>query len=275
MLTGLVAITVWGFIHIASQFHWFGLEEEHTHQALLLVLGVGENVINQALAGELILALAVIALLAKMWASLFTISSGGSAGLLIPSLFFGTMIATIFAQLPAAFGLDLPFVPFHFIVPAMTASLVSIVNVPLAATLFAVEVFSGSYMVPALITLVVAAIVTHQTSIYRTQREIYHERQILPGYSVRRIPVPLNWQGQTLIALDIRRRYQLNVIGWVNLHSTSGAAQIELSAEANRPLAEGDILVVLGRDEDLARFAQWVQEENTPRPEPKESNPAG
>lgn len=275
ILTGFVAVIAWGAVVLASYYHWFGLEEKHTHDIFFLVLGVGEDGINQALAGELILAVAIVALIAKMWASLFTISSGGSAGLLIPSLFFGTMIATIFAQLPAVFGLDLPFVPFHFIVPAMTASLVSIVNVPLAATLFAVEVFSGSYMVPSLITLVVAAIVTHQTSIYRTQREIYHERQILPGYSVRRIAVPLNWRGQTLVALDIRRRYQLNVIGWVNLNTRSGSAEIELSAEANRPLAEGDILVVLGRDEDLAHFAQLVQEENKPRPEPTEPNPAG
>ena len=140
-LTGAVAIGVAGF---TAQF---GLAEN----GLELVLGTGEGVIDAAFAGELTVAVALIALFAKMFATLFTVSSGGSAGLLIPSLFFGTMVATVFADW-------FNYQPMMLIAPAMTASLVSIVNVPLAAILFTVEMFGSAYMVPALIVLVATSI---------------------------------------------------------------------------------------------------------------------
>ena len=129
--TAVVAITV------AYATEYFGL----TEHGLELVLGPGEGAIHMALAGELTITVALIALFAKMIATLATIGSGGSAGLLVPSLFFGTMVASACATL---FGYD----PQMLIIPAMTATLVSIVNVPLAAILFTVEVFGSIYMVP-------------------------------------------------------------------------------------------------------------------------------
>ena len=225
-----------------------------TEHGLALVLGPGETAVHMALAGELTLTVAMIALFAKIMATLATIGSGGSAGLLVPSLFFGTMVATIYAEL---FNYE----AMNLIIPAMTASLVSIVNVPLAAILFTVEVFGATYMVPALLALVVTSILAHDNTVYRTQREQYDNRQILPGASVRRIAIPPKWAGKTLIELDIRRRFDLNVIGLVEQRGQDGLPHVRLGTASRVPLEQGDILVVLGTDENLDKFVMARQTE--------------
>ena len=243
MLTAVIAITVaWGTRR-------FGL----TEHGLELVLGPGESAIDAALAGELTIAVALIALGAKMIATLTTITSGGSAGLLVPSLFFGTMVASAFADW-------FHYEPMMLIVPAMTASLVSLVNVPLAAILFTVEVFGSVYMVPALVVLVVAELLAHDNSIYRTQRETYDSRQILPGVSVRRVRMPAAWAGQTLIDLDFRKQFDLNVIGLVEREGRDGRPRIRLGTASTTRLETGDMLVVLGRDEPLQGLEMAVAE---------------
>jgi CIC family chloride channel protein len=234
ILTGIVAITV----------AWFTTQANLTEEGLALVLGTGESVIDAAFAGELTVLVALIALGAKMFATLFTVSSGGSAGLLIPSLFFGTMVASMFANW---FGYE----PMMLIAPAMTASLVSIVNVPLAAIMFTVELFGAAYMIPALIVLVVCAILAHDNSIYRTQRETYDARQILPGISVRRVRMPVAWSGKTLIDLDFRNQFDLNVIGLLERRGEDGHPHIRLATASTTILEEGDVLIVLGSDEKL------------------------
>jgi CIC family chloride channel protein len=131
---------------------------------LKLVLGSGESAINMAFAGQLTLTLALVGLVAKMPATLATISSGGSGGLLVPSLFFGTMVATILAKLGG-----LP--EKALIAPALTASLVALVNTPLAALLLAIELFGSSYVVPGVLALLIAYMLSNPRTIYRTQKQ--------------------------------------------------------------------------------------------------------
>lgn len=240
---GLIALVV----HYLTRY--LGLTED----GLELVLGTGESVVEWAFAGELTIAVALIALVAKMLATLLTITSGGSAGLLVPTLFFGTMTASVFASL---FGYE----PMMIIVPAMTASLVSIANVPLAAILFVVEVFGSPYMVPSLLMLVVASIFAHEATIYRTQRETYEARQILPGVSVRRVRVPHLWAGQTLVGLDFRNQFDLTVIGLMEHEGIDGMPFVRLGTAATTPLRGGDTLVVLGADEKLDGLETAVEE---------------
>jgi signal transduction histidine kinase len=194
-------------------------------------------------------------LVAKLFATLATIGSGGSAGLLVPSLFFGSMIAAFFSRIFAYPEAQV------LVVPAMAASLVSIVNVPLAATLFIVELFGGRYMVPALIILIVSSLIAQDVSIYRTQRESYDARQIAPGYSVRRVQVPLSWAGQTLVELDIRRRFGLNVIGLIGRQQQGDQLAVRFETPSSQPLAADDILVVVGPDEGLDQFEAALAEE--------------
>ena len=202
--------------------------------------------------------MALIALVAKMVATLATVTSGGSAGLLVPTLFFGTMVASALANV---FNYE----PMVLIVPAMVASLVSIANVPMAAILFAVEAFGSVYMVPALFMMVIGTILAHEQTIYRTQRDTYESRQILPGVSVRRLSIPASWANQTLIDIDFRREFDLNVIGLVEQHSENGRPRMRLGTASSTTLEEGDTLVVLGRDEKLAELEAFLEIEYAKR----------
>lgn len=236
----------------------FLIPRGHGINGLEMVLGPGESVVNAALAGEVTIAIALVALFAKMVATLATVGSGGSAGLLVPSLFFSTMVAAVFASVFAGYQ------PMMFIIPAMTASLVSIVNVPLAAILFTVEVYGTPYMMPALLMLVVASVFAHDYTIYRTQRERHVGRQIMPGISTRRVPVPPAWVGNTLIDLDFRNRFDCNVIGLMERRDESGIPRIRLHTNSETALEVGDILVVLGRDEKLDQLEQAAHNLPTP-----------
>jgi CIC family chloride channel protein len=249
LITGGIAYVV-----TVISVEWLGYEE-----GLTLVLGTGEIPLMTALRGELPVLVALLALFAKLLAVLMTIGSGGSAGFLVPSLYLGTMVATIVAHL---FG----FPPVILIVPAMAASLVSIANVPLAAMLFVVEVFGAPYLLPALISLIVTILLAVDVSIYRSQREKYDERQILPGYSVRRVTIPTQWANKTIVDLRIRNRYGLNVIGLIENQSRGGEyyQQVRLNPDMNKRLREGDILVVLGRDVRLNEFEARLAEETLP-----------
>lgn len=249
VLTGSIALVV----------AWFTTSREMSDLGLELVLGTGEAAIDAALAGELTIAVALIALVTKLLATLITVGSGASAGLLIPSIFFGTMVAAAFSQL---FGYTEAMV---LVVPAITASLVSIVNVPLAAILFSVEAFSSQYMIPSLITLIVAAIFAHDHTIYRTQRQTYDRRQILPGYSVRRVRVPRAWAGQNLVELNVRRRFDITVIGLIEQNQDEGrpVQNMSFNPPVTRPLERGDTLIVLGKDENLAAFDAAARQEVT------------
>lgn len=224
---------------------------------IALVLGPGEGLINAAIAGRVTLAVAVLALVAKLVATLTTITSGGSAGLLFPTMFFGAMVATAWANL---LGIAQPVV---VIGPAMCASLVSIVNVPLAAILFTIEVFGASYMVPALVTLVLASVLTHENSIYRAQRETFDNRQILPGHSVRRVRVPEEWAGRTIADLRVRSRFGLNVIGMIDRSDEDPRGYEQERSVLNPPpdqcLTQGDLLLLLGPDSKLDEFEAFVR----------------
>jgi len=220
--------------------------------ALQLVLGTGDWAIGRALAGELTLGLALVALVGKMVATATTIGSGGSAGLLIPSLYLGAMVATIVA-------VRTPYEPMTLIVPAMTASLVSIVNVPLAAMLLPVELFSGHYLPPALLAVIVCSLLTQKTPIYRSQREGFDNRQIAPGVAVRRVMVPAHWDRRTLVDLDLRRRFNVTVIGVLELVGEGGRAQVRLDPAISLPLSIGDTVVVMGADDDLDQLDRHIQ----------------
>jgi CIC family chloride channel protein len=221
-------------------------------EALHLVLSTGGVTIDRALAGELTLTVALVALFGKMVATATTIGSGGSGGLLIPSLYLGAMVA-------AAFGAVVPFPPMTLIVPAMTASLVSIANVPLAAMLLPVELFSAHYLPPALMAVIVGTLLTQGTPVYRTQREGFDNRQIAPGVAVRRVMVPTRWDRRTLTDLDLRRRFNVTVIGVLELTGEDGRAQVRLDPSAALCLAVGDTVVVLGTEEDLDRLEAHIQ----------------
>lgn len=73
-------------------------------------------------------------------------------------------------------------------------------------------------------------------------------RQLLPGYSVRRRPVPPAWVGHTIADLQIRNRYGVNIIGLVRPSSSSGAARTRYDFDRSTRLADDQLSVMLGAD---------------------------
>ena len=257
-ITGGIALLVYFGLPLLHENGVPFMGDELPENRFELILGPGETVIDAALVGELAAGVAAIVLIAKLFATLATIGSGGSAGLLVPSLFFGSMIAAVYARVFEYSEAQV------LVVPAMAASLVSIVNVPLAATLLIVELFGGRYMVPALIILIVSSLIAQDISIYRTQRDTYDARQIAPGYSVRRLEIPFSWADKTLVELDIRRRFELNVIGLIGRHQQGESVEVRFEPPSSHPLVEEDILVVLGQDAKLDEFEAMLRQADKP-----------
>lgn len=247
VLTGIVAI-------VAAQLLGDVRIGTHTGAGAIvsLVLGSGESVIEAAVVGELGVQVAIVVLLAKLLATLTTITSGGSAGLLFPTMFFGTTTAVVFASL---FGFSDPLV---LIAPALTASLVSIANVPLAAILIVVELFGASWIVPALFMVVTVSIMRHDNGIYRTQQDTFDRHEILPGVAVHHLDVPPDRVGSSLAELDVRRRFGLTVVAIKHRKQPEMEVSLDLNPDPDRPLAAGDQIVAVGDD---AAFASWAREE--------------
>lgn len=61
------------------------------------------------------------------------------------------------------------------------------------------------------------------------------------------IPMPENWAGRSIGQLDIRRKYNINIIG------VKKSGKLELSLSPEMVLAAGETMLVLGRNKDLQK----------------------
>ena len=235
-ITGVIALVVYYLTR------WFGI----TDRGLELVLGSGESMVISAFAGQLTLTMALVGLVAKMLATLSTIKSGGSAGLLVPSMFFGTMIAVAFAQL-------LHFEPMLFIAPALAGSLIAIVNTPFAALIFVLEEFGAEYLLPALGILIITGLLSNPKTIYRAQRVAQDSIEILPGYEIQQMPVPAAWAGKTLNDLSLYEQFEVEVVGLLDRSAGDEQSKVLFGSEldAATTLVEGDTILVYGQEEKL------------------------
>ena len=66
-------------------------------------------------------------------------------------------------------------------------------------------------------------------------------------FSVAELPVPSVWKGKTLEQLNIRKEYGVNII------AVKRQGRFEVNIDPGQPLREGDLLVIAGENEDLAR----------------------
>lgn len=253
LLTGLIAVAAVTIVNSSG--------ESVPLNPFTLVLGTGGETIEMALAGEITLVVALVALFGKILTTTVTIGSGGSAGLMIPSLYLGAMCATVVANLAH-------YEPMLLIAPAMTASLVSIANVPLAAILIPVELFSSHYLPAALLALIICTLLTQGNKIYRTQRETFDKRQILPGVEVRRITVPAEWDDKTLLELDLRRRFNVTIIGTLEATGGNDLPRVRLEPSTNLTLHVGDAVIAMGSPEALDGLEKILRFE----PEQERSN---
>lgn len=223
-------------------------------EVLPLVLGSGESAVVSALdllsVGELAAWVALVGLAAGVFATLVTIGSGGSAGLLVPSLYFATMVGVIIGQMSGI-------APMTLAPPAMTAALVSIAGTPIAGLLLIVEVFGSSYVVPGLVALVVAYLMSHPNSVYRTRGNAPDEAEILPGMDVRRLIIPQAMAGKSLNELDLGGRFGVSVVGLDHKDSERAAESFD-DVEPELPLRAGDTLALTGTTSALDEVSDAV-----------------
>lgn len=69
------------------------------------------------------------------------------------------------------------------------------------------------------------------------------------GYKIVELVVPREWLGKSLMELNLRRRYSVNVIA-VSLADGT----VTVSPDPNRPFEEGDKVSVIGEDKDIDKL---------------------
>lgn len=81
-----------------------------------------------------------------------------------------------------------------------------------------------------------------------------------PGYSLARVKAPASFDGKTLVDLQLRQKYKVNLVAIKRVKDEKGK-ETEKGEIVNVPMPgtiiyEGDILMVAGSDEDLAKLPQ-------------------
>lgn len=83
--------------------------------------------------------------------------------------------------------------------------------------------------------------------------------------SVVEVIAPSTFDGKTLLDLDLRRRYNVQILGIKRKvladDGEEAREQVIDTPDAREPLQAGDGLIGIGRDEDLARFVKSIEAE--------------
>jgi len=136
------------------------------------ILGMGYGIIQSAIDGNIAFEILVLLVLAKIIATSFTISSGGSGGVFAPSLVIGAMLGGAFgiaahALFPGVIG---ELQSTSFVLIGMAALLSGVARVPIAAIVMVSEL-SGNYnlLPPLMFASTIAYLVTSNWTIYEKQ----------------------------------------------------------------------------------------------------------
>jgi trk system potassium uptake protein TrkA len=81
-----------------------------------------------------------------------------------------------------------------------------------------------------------------------TADNIFDYVELTSDYSIYEIPIDGSWVGHSLIELDIRKKYGINVMGV----KTNGV--LNMAVTPDTLLAEGGSVLVLGRRRDIERY---------------------
>lgn len=135
------------------------------------VLAGGYGWIQMAIDGQLTMSLMLLLCVGKIFATSFTISSGGSGGVFAPSLFIGAMLGGAFGLACEKFFPDTIHHPATFVLVGMGGMFAGVARVPLTAMLMVCEM-TGSYnlLVPLMLVCIInVAILAPQWTLYEQQ----------------------------------------------------------------------------------------------------------
>jgi CIC family chloride channel protein len=134
------------------------------------VLGSGYGWVQSALYGNMALWVMIVIAFAKILATSFTISSGGSGGVFAPSLVIGAMIGGAFGASAEILFPLLTQDPRAYVLIGMAGFFAGVANAPIA-TLIMVSELTGNYglLAPLMLVCVVAMLTMRKNSIYEKQ----------------------------------------------------------------------------------------------------------
>ncbi len=134
------------------------------------ILGSGYGWVQLAIDGKLALNMMLLAAILKIFATSFTISSGGSGGIFAPSLFMGAMLGGAYGGLMQRLFPHIITQPAGFVLVGMAGFFAGAANVPVSVTILITEM-TGSYrlLVPLIFTSTMAFFVARKWSIYSQQ----------------------------------------------------------------------------------------------------------
>ena len=134
------------------------------------VLGGGYEWIQSAIDGNLTIWLMVSLAFAKIFATSFTISSGGSGGVFAPSLFIGAMLGGFYGTLCSRLFPQLLINPSAFVLVGMGGFFAGVAKVPIASLIMVAEMTGGyALIVPLMIVSVISYLLLGETSLYEKQ----------------------------------------------------------------------------------------------------------
>lgn len=72
--------------------------------------------------------------------------------------------------------------------------------------------------------------------------------ELSDGYQIAEIAVPLSWVGKTLVEVNVRKNYGISVVG------IRRGSKFEASPGADSKFFENDVLLVMGKEEQITRW---------------------
>lgn len=155
LITGAVGLVMW---------FAFDLHLEH-------ILGISEETINDIVkgSGQAILKtwwILLLAVVAKTFATAATLKSGGSVGMLIPSMYMGALVGAAGYYLLGEVGLYAGPTVAVYVAAGMAAALTSVAGVPLASIALVVEIFGSEYSPVACFACAICFTASHRFSLY-------------------------------------------------------------------------------------------------------------
>lgn len=134
------------------------------------VLGSGYGWVQLAIYGKMAIGLMLILAFAKILATSFTISSGGSGGVFAPSLIIGAMLGGAFGGIAHHFFPELVSQPSAYVLVGMAGFFAGAANTPISTLIMVCEL-SGNYglLTPLMLVCAVALLLSRKFTIYERQ----------------------------------------------------------------------------------------------------------
>ncbi len=184
----------------------------------LLETAVGAAAVTTAVA-EFWWVLALVAL-AKVIASAFTLTSGGSGGAFMPSLFIGAMLGTAFAKFVGPLWTVSPLSTGSFAVVGMAAMFAAMGRAPLTAVLLVFEV-TGTREYGLILPLMLTAILATFLS------ELLHRESVYT--------MPLRWRGISQV-----RRGEVDVLDTISVGDVMSPARLVVTPSTKLEALKAD-----------------------------------